>query len=444
VQLDFGAFISPPVPPEENFAAIPLFEELFRAQGSGEKIPDHFELPTRGVLPKVGDPVLGEGMDFTKWRDFFRNGAALPEAASNTPFRPAAAVLIALRRYEPALEQLRNATARPRCTFPVDWAFGCVVAQPHFGVLEGANRILGLRIPALLADGQTPAAMDDLRMMLRWQRLLEHEPTLIAGLVRMSCLKAICKTAWQGMKLKGWEEPELREIEDALGSISMLAAYDFALASERAAQNRFCEVLVNGSVAQRKNLLAASTKSESQKEQLMSRLLSLPGFVRDNQVRNCRYMEELQARIDITKGRIYDDRETLSDPGRLSGTWKERYYCLFSLSASIYKTLETWFAHAETLRRQAETACALERFRSIRGAYPRTLDRLVPEFLSKVPYELYSDAEMKYRLEGNDSYLLYSVGFDHKDDGGISVRPGKTGTASPREQPDWVWRPPAT
>ena len=444
VQLEFGAFISPPVPPEENFAAIPLFEELFQAQGSGEKIPDHFELPTRGVLlPTVGDPVLGQRMDFTKWRDFFMDPEALPEATTHPSSPPAAAVLIALQRYEPALEQLRNAAARSRCAFPVDWVFGCVAAQPHLGILNGANRILGLRIPALLAEGQTPAAMDDLRMMLRWQRLLEHEPTLIAGLVRLSCLEAICKTVWQGMAIKGWAESELHEIQDALAPMDMLTAYDFALASERAAQNKYCDVLVNGSRAQRKKLLATSADSESDKDQLMPWLLRLPGFVRDNQVRNCRHMEQLQARIDIAKGRIYQDRDTPSDPGRLSGTWNELYYCLFSRSALIYRELEIRFAHAETLRRQTRTACALERFRAIGGTYPRTLDQLLPEFLSDVPLELYSDAEMKYRLEADGSYLLYSVGVDRKDDGGTSVRPGKIGPGSAREQPDWVWRLPA-
>lgn len=440
VQLELGTFVSPPVPAEENFAAIPLFEELFHAQGSSE---NRFKLPTRGVRPNVGDPVLGQRMDFTKWRDFFIGPEALPEAATNGSSPPAASVLNALQRYEPALEQLRNAAARSRCAFPVDWAFGCAAVQPHLGTLSGANRILGLRISALLAEGRTSAAMNDLRMMLRWQRLLEHEPTLIAGLIRSSCLEAICKTVWQGMAIKGWSEPDLREIEEALAPMDMLAAYDFALASERAAQNRYCDVLVNGSFAQRKKLLAASADSELDKDPLMPWLLRLPGFVRDNEVRNCRHMEELQARIDITKGRIYDDRETPSDPGRLKGTWNEHYYCMFSRSALIYPELEIRFAHTETLRRQARTACALERFRTIRGTYPRTLDQLLPKFLSAAPSEVYSDAEMKYRLETDGGYLLYSVGFDRKDDGGTSVRPGKTGSVSWREQPDWVWRLPA-
>jgi hypothetical protein len=120
----------------------------------------------------------------------------------------------------------------------------------------------------------------------------------------------------------------------------------------------------------------------------------------------------------------------------------EGYYCLFSHSALIYTALETRFAHAETLRRQTRTACALERFRANCGTYPRVLNQLLPEFLSILPHEVYSDAEMKYRLEPDGNYLLYSVGFDHKDDGGISVRRGTTGPASWREQPDWVWRLP--
>lgn len=62
---------------------------------------------------------------------------------------------------------------------------------------------------------------------------------------------------------------------------------------------------------------------------------------------------------------------------------------------------------------------ACERFRRRHGAYPETLDALVPEFLEAVPRDTFSGGPLLYSRKKE---LLWSVGENLCDDGGSSAR----------------------
>lgn len=62
---------------------------------------------------------------------------------------------------------------------------------------------------------------------------------------------------------------------------------------------------------------------------------------------------------------------------------------------------------------------ALERYFAEHGDYPEALDLLTPETLEKLPIDPYSGEDFRYALEEDLEYLLYSVGKDMNDDGGL-------------------------
>lgn len=91
----------------------------------------------------------------------------------------------------------------------------------------------------------------------------------------------------------------------------------------------------------------------------------------------------------------------------------------------------------------ARTAIALERYRLARGEFPESLGALAPQFIAKVPHDLIGGQPLKYRREADGQFVLYSIGWNERDDGGVVVF--KTG-ATPSvdlNQGDWVWRYPA-
>ena len=87
---------------------------------------------------------------------------------------------------------------------------------------------------------------------------------------------------------------------------------------------------------------------------------------------------------------------------------------------------------------RARTACALERFRIAHGKYPETLDALTPQFIEKLPHDVINGQPYKYRRTDDGQFILYSVGWNEKDDGGV---PGRN--LFDLTQGDWVWDYPA-
>jgi hypothetical protein len=88
-------------------------------------------------------------------------------------------------------------------------------------------------------------------------------------------------------------------------------------------------------------------------------------------------------------------------------------------------------ARHQALTREVLLWCAIERFRLKHGSPPEKLDALVPEFLDKIPCDPVNGLELRYVRKGEQDYLLYSIGWNDKDDGGVDMKR--------RDLGDWVW-----
>ena len=72
----------------------------------------------------------------------------------------------------------------------------------------------------------------------------------------------------------------------------------------------------------------------------------------------------------------------------------------------------------ETQREMTVAAIALQRCRLRHGQWPETLNDMVPEFLAELPRDWMDGQPLRYRRNPNDTFILYSVGEDLRDDGG--------------------------
>ena len=62
---------------------------------------------------------------------------------------------------------------------------------------------------------------------------------------------------------------------------------------------------------------------------------------------------------------------------------------------------------------------ALHRFRHDHGAWPDRLESLVPVYLGDVPIDRFDGKPLRYRLDESGEPVLYSVGANRLDDGGV-------------------------
>jgi hypothetical protein len=97
-------------------------------------------------------------------------------------------------------------------------------------------------------------------------------------------------------------------------------------------------------------------------------------------------------------------------------------------------------ALVQTRAHQALIACGLERHRVAHGQFPETLDKLVPDYLAKLPHDVINGQSLKYRRTQDGSFILYSVGWNETDDGGTVVLTSGNSPAPDPTQGDWLWQ----
>jgi len=87
---------------------------------------------------------------------------------------------------------------------------------------------------------------------------------------------------------------------------------------------------------------------------------------------------------------------------------------------------------------QTLIACALERYRLANRKYPETLETLLPGFIDRVPLDVCTGRPLKYRLLQDGRFVLYGVGWNESDDGGVVITK-PDGTDTDPDKGDWVW-----
>ncbi|MEN6449131.1 MAG: hypothetical protein ABFC96_01445 [Thermoguttaceae bacterium] len=78
-----------------------------------------------------------------------------------------------------------------------------------------------------------------------------------------------------------------------------------------------------------------------------------------------------------------------------------------------YDRAEMWFE-------LTKLAFALAHYRADHGSYPRKAGDLVPKYVNEIAKDIFNDSDLHYTSDGN-TYLLYSVGPNGRDDGGKGV-----------------------
>src|SRR5690606_19823053 len=79
--------------------------------------------------------------------------------------------------------------------------------------------------------------------------------------------------------------------------------------------------------------------------------------------------------------------------------------------------------HAEQVREATLAAIALELFRRREGRLPGTLGELTPDLLPCVPVDRFDGLPLQYTVQDGRP-VLYSVGNNYRDDGGVAPSEG--------------------
>jgi len=327
------------------------------------------------------------------------------------------------------LDLVREALLRPYARIDCDYQLPYAIGIPNFITIRTVVQLLAQRAQSHLLLGQPEAAWHELALVHDLSQILLVKPsgkpiTLVGAMIHVAVQGLYANVVEDGLRLHAWREPELLAIEKQLKDTALLAPVVEAFREGRAATCRTFE-------STRRSALVKLFELEGAGTELALRFMPR-GWFYQNMARGAQLEQETLSSVDLTHQLVRPRQVSEVVRGLPSGSAQHSpYRFLLALAIpNMAKALETAAAH-QTLINQARIGCALERFRMAHGNYPDTLEALTPSFIDRLPQDLIGGQPLKYSRTQTEGYLLYSVGWDEKDDGGTI---GKS-----RDDGDWVW-----
>ena len=375
--FEWASIVPPPVPDAENFAATPLFAELF---------PKPSEHPRLAAikLPDCCDVVggnwrVGRVENLTAWQKCFSNDN----------------LLAALSKYDPILSEIAEASHRPKCRFPIRYEDHSMAWLPHLAYIRSLARDYRLRALAELTAGQTDAALADVRMCLHLASILEGEPILISFLVRIAILDPAIHSIWEGLAAHRWTDTQLKELQTEVERVDQFDAFAKAMHGERLFAYSAGRMLLqkpDECAMLMESMLGGSFRSTA----MILRIVPTGWWYQNMLTADRFYTATYLPAVGWEQRRI-SPRVLKNVDEAAKAMQMMPYNIVCKLMAAGTSSIAKKVALSQTALDQIATACALERYRLAKGELPEKLDALVPAFIAKVPHDVIDSQPLRYR-----------------------------------------------
>lgn len=387
--------------------------------------------------------------DLRSWQEFYRNLEATNPAAdiavTPRPQSPAQDVLLALSKYDPLIAQLHRDSERPHSRFPIEYDTPDpgVILLPHLSAVKSWARVLELRAEAELQSGQSDKALEDVHVMLRLVDATRDEPFLISHLVRLAVLPVALQPIYEGLASHQWSDAQLADLDSSLAAFDFLKDYRFALRGEMVLCDDGFLDYARRNPGQVFNITTFGGGNPPATVRMMADLIP-EGWFYQNEFHCDRAMEEYYLPVADTNRDIISPSSVRRAAAAVEAETRHAnpYDILERMTLPNLLPSAMRFAYGQNSVNLARVAIALERYRLAHGAYPDTPKGLAPQFIAFVPHDIINGQPLHYRRTAGGQFILYSVGWNETDDGGVVVfKKGSTGAVD-LEQGDWVWRYP--
>lgn len=317
---------------------------------------------------------------------------------------------------------------------------GFGILLPHLATLKHLSQVLAERAVLDLHDGKRDTAwiylLAESRLVTAWY----PESVQVSQLVRFSLAGLAFNTTWQLLQSPGWSDAQLKQLQKEWESVNYFKDLPDTMAFKRASAAFSCEWERNPPQTDRfswgefwweafrhPTYAVDNLRSEWRHQQYLNQGSF---FDETNALIFFREREnEYRAAIQATNWIQMRQMPGVTNRIFFQSNERARLQCILNLqevNLAVQSRSISFLgraAEAEARRRILITAIALERFRAKSGSYPTTLASLSPEFIPMPVMDFINGEPLHYQLTGDGNYLLYSVGLDGVDNGGIMANP---------------------
>jgi hypothetical protein len=447
----------PPIPAPiadiDNFGASAIFQPLFEYQLDAEGTVLWQNDAGRKILQTIN--VTGQQRDFwkqddngqaanwalqipinlTNWQHFYQTNRVFASVQSTSV--PASTILNALSLFDPPLHEIEKASRLPFSRFPIHYneKWGAHVA--HRYLLLNVAKILQLRATAKLDLGESDAALADLELALRLADSFNVEFGIHPRRVRQMILTSMLQAVWEGLARHRWTDSNLRRLQKIL-QIDILGEYPQAVREETMMIADTWNLFTSADIAALRQMGFPPGISKGAGCYPSGwKLLNQAGLFHLCEHDIIPIVQPGSHRI------IVPDKHKIESAIRHSGVRIDPvFHFLMGAFGDFTPFLEPAknFAFCQVSLDEALIACALERWRLLHAAYPQQLASLTPDYMGEIPCDPITGQRYEYHLSNANSYLLYSVGWNGHDDGGVPSPAINRDLEQNLSEGDWVWK----
>ena len=401
-----------PVPDDQNAAVV--YQEVFKVRFPPAKAP-YYQKEMAGL----SNAEQGAFADYLKE----------PNAELEKQVRQ----LLARPEVQHALEIFRRGSQRQHSVFRVRWEVGPFALFLHMARFRGATRIIAAYALILAKDGHLEQALDWCQVALLMSEHAASEPTVIAQLVSYA-MQNITFGAVKQIVSAAEVSPETADrFQRHLRETDLYQTFTAAMIGERAMGRYIFDELNKGPYEFCRSIGFPFSRFT------VSRRLYFSWLARPvrklNQLAYLRHMDK-QIKLAVLP---YHEFQAEHEAQEVALQELPLYWDPFD---PLNEGLFPEFTRATQKRDQGvaniglcRVVLALKAYKYERGAYPDTLEQLQQTLDWQLPEDPFSGEDFIYRRQG-DGFLVYSIGRDLEDDGGL---PERDEQGKWRDDADIVW-----
>jgi hypothetical protein len=375
----------------------------------------------------------------------------------------------------PGLEELEKLTERPWLDFDLDYYQGFTLLLPHLSQAKTAVQQLAFATVFDLHQKDLKSAARRIHLSLTLAEAMRREPLVISQLVRVAIEHINATATWELLQFPEVPDGLLADLQRHWAAQEFASSAESALGMERAMARMTAEqmrtsssqfrrissgamgastisIFSGGGPWYEKALAATTAKS---RETLWRMAFSYPDQLRAmkgqqaliESVRMVQQGEPFEKALESQTKKLLAvgiERAREEDKGFRIDLMDPELSSLFSNSVRSLERFIIRVFKSEVTSRLTTTAVALKRYKLAHGTFPESLDALVPKYLTAVPLDPADGKPLRYRLEGDGSFKMYSIGEDGVDNGGDSSSKENGTSFSWQMGRDLVWPKAAT